>query len=237
MQGADGHDRLAATSASGDFGLDLALGPDERPVMLHDGDGWIDFGPAGGSYYYSRPRLPLTGTLTLDGEPLHVEGTAWFDHQWGDFISVGGGGWDWFAVNLDDGSDLMLSLVRAADGSYPLVHGTSVRADGRIEHLGPDAFTVEPIGTWTSPTTGATYPSGWHVRIPSQGLDLTLTPTVEDQELDTRATTGVVVLGGLAARDRHARWGADRRRCLRRADRLRPKRGRWRHHAHEGAGA
>ena len=164
--------------------------------MLHDGDGWIDFGPAGGSYYYSRPRLPLTGTLALDGRPLQVEGTAWFDHQWGDFISVGGGGWDWFAVNLDDGSDLMLSLVRAADGSYPLVHGTSVRADGRVEHLGSDAFTVEPIGTWTSQTTGATYPSGWHIRVPGQGLDLTLTPTVEDQELDTRASTGVVYWEG-----------------------------------------
>ncbi len=196
MQGAGGHDRIAAASASDGFALDLALGPDERPVMLHDGDGWIDFGPAGSSYYYSRPRLPLTGTLTLDGQPLQVEGTAWFDHQWGDFISVGGGGWDWFAVNLDDGSDIMLSLVRAADGSYPLVHGTSVRADGRIEHLGPDAFTVEPVGTWTSPSTGATYPSGWHVRVPGQGLDLTLTPTLEDQELDTRATTGVVYWEG-----------------------------------------
>ena len=196
MQGAGGHDRLAAASTTDGFGLDLALGPDERPVVLHDGDGWIDFGPAGGSYYYSRPRLPLTGTLTLDGQQLQVEGTAWFDHQWGDFISVGGGGWDWFAVNLDDGSDLMLSLVRSADGTYPLVYGTSVQADGRIEHLGPDAFTVEPIGSWTSPATGATYPSGWHVRIPGQDLELTLTPTVEDQELDTRATTGVVYWEG-----------------------------------------
>ena len=65
-----------------------------------------------------------------------VEGDAWFDHQWGDFISVGGGGWDWFAVNLDDGTDLTLSLVRAADGTYPLVYGTLVDADGTTRHLG-----------------------------------------------------------------------------------------------------
>ena len=57
-----------------------------------------------------------------------MTGTAWFDHQWGDFIAVGGGGWDWFAVNLDDGTDLTVSLVRAADGSYPLVYGTLVRS-------------------------------------------------------------------------------------------------------------
>ena len=62
--------------------------------------------------------------MTLDGRTLTVDGEAWFDHQWGDFISVGGGGWDWFAVNLADGTDLTLSLVRDADGTYPLVYGT-----------------------------------------------------------------------------------------------------------------
>ncbi len=67
---------------------------------------------------------------------------AWFDHQWGDFISVGGGGWDWFAVNLDDGTDLTLSLVRDADGTYPLVYGTLVEADGTTRHLDRDAFDV-----------------------------------------------------------------------------------------------
>jgi predicted secreted hydrolase len=140
--------------------------------------------------------MPAAGTLTLDGEPVRVEGSAWFDHQWGDFISVGGGGWDWFAANLDDGTDLTLSLVRAADGSYPLVYGTWVDPDGRTEHLGPDAFSVESTGSWTSPTTGASYPSGWRVSVPGKGLELTLTPTLDDQELDTRATTGVVYWEG-----------------------------------------
>ena len=64
--------------------------------------------------------MDVTGTLTFHGRPLAVTGEAWFDHQWGDFIAVGGGGWDWFAVNLDDGADLTLSLVRDADGTYPL---------------------------------------------------------------------------------------------------------------------
>src|SRR5204862_2816528 len=111
------------------FGLDLQLGQDAPPA-LHDEDGYVDFGPAGGSYYYSRTHMTATGTVTLGADALEVTGEAWFDHQWGDFISVGGGGWDWFAVNLDDGTDVTLSLVRGADGSYPLVYGTVVDPSG-----------------------------------------------------------------------------------------------------------
>jgi predicted secreted hydrolase len=134
--------------------------------------------------------------LTVDGTPLTVDGIAWFDHQWGDFISVGGGGWDWFALNLDDGTDLTLSLVRDADGSYPLIYGTEVAADGTISHLDRTAFTVGATGHWTSPLTGATYPAGWSVAIPGDDLEIRLTPTVAAQELDTRPTTGVVYWEG-----------------------------------------
>ena len=76
--------------------------------------------------------MTASGSLALGDRVLNVDGNAWFDHQWGDFIAVGGGGWDWFAVNLDDGTDLTLSLVRDADGSYPLVYGTLVDT-GRAE--------------------------------------------------------------------------------------------------------
>ncbi|MEW5991294.1 MAG: lipocalin family protein [Chloroflexota bacterium] len=167
------------------------------PVVLHGGNGWVDFGPAGGSYYYSRTRFAVSGLLLSDG-PHDVTGTAWFDHQWGDFISVGGGGWDWFAVNLDDGTDLTISLIRAADGGYPLVYGTLVDADGTVRHLERRAFEVEadPSRTWASPSTGATYPAGWTIRIPGEGLLIDLEPTVADQELDTRPTTGVVYWEG-----------------------------------------
>jgi predicted secreted hydrolase len=204
MAGADGTDHLAATlsateaTAAGiDGGLTLQLDLDAtKPPALHDTDGWIDFGPAGGSYYYSRTAMTASGSLVLGERTLDVEGSGWFDHQWGDFIAVGGGGWDWFAVNLDDGTDLTLSLVRDADGSYPLVYGTLVDADGRSEHLAPDAFTVEVADDWTSPRTGATYPADWRVGIPSEDLAIELEPTVADQELDTRATTGVIYWEG-----------------------------------------
>ncbi len=141
--------------------------------------------------------MDATGTITLDGQDIAVTGEAWFDHQWGDFISVGGGGWDWFAVNLDDGTDLTLSLVRDADGSYPLIYGTVVDPDGTTRHLDRDAFTVEVTDRWISPASGADYPAGWRIAIPAEGdLVIDLAPTVAAQELDTRATTGVVYWEG-----------------------------------------
>jgi predicted secreted hydrolase len=204
MAGSAGTDRLtaalapdeaAAAGLPGGLALDLRLQA-TKPPALHGRDGWIDFGPAGDSYYYSRTAMDAAGSLDLDGTTLAVDGSAWFDHQWGDFISVGGGGWDWFAVNLDDGSDLTLSLVRDADGTYPLIYGTVVAPDGGVRHLDRDAFSVTVTGRWVSPTTGADYPAGWTIRIPGEDLILALRPTVAGQELDTRATTGVVYWEG-----------------------------------------
>ncbi len=204
MTGSGGRDALSAvvgpaeavaTTMPNGFGLQLGLAP-LAPPALHGRDGWVDFGVAGGSYYYSRTRMTAGGTLVVNGERLAVTGTAWFDHQWGDFIAVGGGGWDWFALNLDDGTDLTVSLVRSTDGTYPLVYGTLVRPDGTARPILRDEISVVPIGHWTSSRTGAVYPSGWRVRIAGAALDVTVEPTVRDQELDTRPTTGVVYWEG-----------------------------------------
>jgi predicted secreted hydrolase len=203
MTGTGGNDTLSAaatpTEAAGDpsggFGLVLQLAA-TKPPALHGGDGYIDFGPAGGSYYYSRTAMTAAGTITVGDRALAVEGSAWFDHQWGDFIAVGAAGWDWFAINLDDGTDLTLSLVRAVDGSYPLVYGTIVDASGVARNLDAPAFSVSVTDHWTSPTTGTTYPAGWSVSLPGEGLTIDLAPTVGGQELDTRATTGVVYWEG-----------------------------------------
>ena len=183
-----------AASAGRDFGLDLSL--DETRPVLHDGDGWLDFSAAGGSYYYSRPRMPARGTLTLDGRPLAVTGQAWFDHQWGDFIAVGSGGWDWFAVSLADGTDLVLWLVRDGAGVYRLVYGTLRRPDRTVVYLPAEAFSVRATEHWTSPHSGAAYPAGWRIVVPGEDLTIDLSPTVADQELDTRPTSGVVYWEG-----------------------------------------
>jgi predicted secreted hydrolase len=204
MAGGGGRDHLtaavtpaeaAAAGSPGGLGLDLALEA-TKPAALHNTIGWIDFGPGGSSYYYSRTAMAASGSVVLDGATVEVAGTAWFDHQWGDFIAVGGGGWDWFAVNLDDGTDLTLSLVRNADGTYPLVYGTIVDPDGRFRNLPREAFTVDVTKRWTSPATGADYPAGWTLRIPGEALVIDLSPTVAAQELDTRPTTGVVYWEG-----------------------------------------
>ena len=187
--------RSTVTTGQGRLGLDLTTRP-TKPPALHDTDGWIDFGPAGGSYYYSRTANDAAGTLYLGSDTVPVDGTAWFDHQWGDFITFGGGGWDWFAVNLADGTDITLFLVRDADGSYPIVYGTHVDARGVTRHLPGDAFAVTATNTWTSPSSGATYPAGWTIQLPAEDLTIELQPTVADQELDTRTSTGVVYWEG-----------------------------------------
>lgn len=204
MRGSNGRDAIAyslspaeAAAAGSPGGMALALMlTATKPAALHDGDGYVGFGPAGGSYYYSRTRMDATGSLTLDGATYAVEGVAWFDHQWGDFIAIGGGGWDWFAIELDDGTDLMIDLIRAADGSYPYAYGTLIAADGSVRDLAADEMSIDATGSWTSPATGARYPSGWRVRVPGEALDLRLAPTIPDQELDTRATTGVLYWEG-----------------------------------------
>lgn len=197
LSGANGTDRIEATlapeeaaAAGAPFGLALDLRA-MKAAVLHDGDGFVDFGPAGSSYYYSRTRMAATGELQLDGERLSVEGIAWFDHQWGDFVSVGAGGWDWFAINLDDGTDITLSVVRDERGRATLEYGTLVDATGVARRLDGSEFEAEAIASWTSQRSGRDYPLHWRIVLPGEHLSIELVPTVTDQELDTRPTTGV----------------------------------------------
>lgn len=179
------------------YAIDLFL-RDLKPPALQQGTGLIDFGPAGSSFYYSRTRIEVTGTLTVDGEPLAVTGLAWMDHQWGDFLVLGGqgGGWDWFSFQFDDGRDLMISLLRRADGSWFLPYATLVEVDGRTVDLPSEAFSVEVLDHWTSPATGTVYPSRWRVRVPEYGIDFIATPTIPDQELLTTESTAVIYWEG-----------------------------------------
>lgn len=150
---------------------------DEKPPALHHG-GFIAYGAAGGSYYYSRTRIAVTGEV--QGQP--VTGMAWMDHQWGNFV-VSGGGWDWYSLQLADRTELMLYVLRSPTGATSGVYGTQVLADGTVRDLEPGAVQVEVTGHWTSPHTGAVYPSGWVVSLPNQGVSLTVEPKVKDQEL------------------------------------------------------
>ncbi len=164
----------------GVYELELVLSPVKPPVLQH-GDGYTAYGFGGYTYYYSRPRMAARGTLTIDGEPLAVEGTAWFDHQWGSLSGAVDTGWDWFAIQLDDSREIMLFTVRA-DGSEALAGGTYTDAACQSAEIAPDELEVTPLGEWTSPHTGCTYPSGWAISV--RDLELMVTPVMEDQEVD-----------------------------------------------------
>lgn len=202
LAGSNGSDRIEASlspeeaeAAGRSFGLALDL-DSTKPAVLHDHDGFVDFAEAGSSYYYSRTRLTAAGSLTVDGTTFDVEGIAWFDHQWGDFISVGRGGWNWFAINLDDGTDITVSDVIDEQASSVLTYGTVVTPDGTATRIDASAIRVGSggFGGWTSPTTGRTWTTHWTIAIAPYFLNLDA--TVQDQELDTRATTGVVYWEG-----------------------------------------
>lgn len=209
LAGSNGTDHIEAAlspeeaEASGRaFGLSLDL-RSTKPPALHDHDGFVDFADAGSSYYYSRTRLDASGTLTVDGHELRVDGIAWFDHQWGDFVSVGGGGWNWFAINLDDGTDITVSQVLDQQANQVLTYGTRIAPDGTVSSIPGDVIGLGGGGafdTWTSPRTGRSWASQWTLFISTDPFvsadQLDLRATLDGQELDTRATTGVVYWEG-----------------------------------------
>ncbi len=164
--------------------LDLGLSSGANPV-LHAGIGWFST-PTGWSYYYSWPDMPVTGSLTVNGREYSVDGTGWFDHQWGDFFTVGApGGWQWMGLHLGDGQTLMITETRNPDGTAGTVFGTWADGDGDTRVLTDvDGITIEVHDRWRSPTTGADYPSRWRLIVDSLGLDVEIEPVVAAQEVD-----------------------------------------------------
>jgi len=192
-KGGNGHDTLSA--AFDDQGFALSLTSTKAPVLQH-GDGYHDYDVGGYTWYYSRERMAATGTVTVGGEQRPVTGEAWFDHQWGDLLATSTEGWDWFALQLDDGREIMLFLVNGADD----VIGGSITDDGcHTREIAPDELTVTAHGEWTSPASGCTYPMGWDVTIGDETF--VITPVREDQELPNSFKTyweGASVVSGAA---------------------------------------
>ncbi|MGH8495418.1 MAG: lipocalin-like domain-containing protein [Gammaproteobacteria bacterium] len=191
--------RLNARDKS--MALDLTL-TTSKPVVLNGDAGLSRKGPAPGdaSYYYSFTRLAASGGITVDGESFDVEGRAWLDREWssgalGEHLS----GWDWFALQLDDGTDIMFYRLRRKDGDVdPFSAGSLVAADGSRRALGAHDVTIESSGSWTSPDSGVTYPMGWRLRLPNESIVLDVQPYVEAQEMDlsVRYWEGAVRVAG-----------------------------------------
>ncbi|MBR0568978.1 hypothetical protein J5J83_22860 [Azoarcus sp. L1K30] len=176
--------------ADKDFTLALDL-TDAREPVLHTAKGSmtpgrLDFGEAGMSYYYSRPRLAASGTVALaGGKAVAVKGAVWFDHQWGDF-EASRLAWNWFALQLDDGSELMVYELFDADGKLAGLHGTR-SSPGKVRALGPADIVLTPHGAWKSPQSGVRYPAQWTMKL-AEG-ELTITPLRIESEFNGLETT------------------------------------------------
>jgi predicted secreted hydrolase len=197
-------DTYRLRAAEEGISLDLIL-RDSKGIILQGDQGYSRKGPEPGnaSLYYSQTRLESQGTLTVGGQPYPVSGLSWLDREIStSVLSEGQVGWDWFAVQLDDGSELMAFYLRRADGSVdPFSSGTYIRPDGSTVPLTREDFTITPRGTWRSPRSGGEYPASWEIRIPALDLSLAIQPLLADQELNLSYTywEGAVQITGTRA--------------------------------------
>ncbi|WP_241672969.1 lipocalin-like domain-containing protein [Lacisediminimonas profundi] len=203
-----------------EFSFALKLAPTQS-VMLQGEQGYSRKGPqtAQASYYYSKPQLRVTGTLTRAGQAVSVSGDAWLDHEWSSTVlDERAAGWDWVGANLDDGSALMMFRIRGKnegksgdknggknrpkgagkngpkDGEQIWAHAVLRDAAGRVTRFDPGQVSFTPLRNWRSPRTGASYPVSAVFR--TGDTEWRLNPLQDDQELDSRASTGSVYWEG-----------------------------------------
>lgn len=172
--------------------VDLRMEP-LKPLVLQGDRGLSQKGaePGNASFYYSYTRLRTEGTITVGDEVFAVAGSSWLDREWStSALDESQAGWDWFALQLNDGRDLMVYRLRGKDGSTdPLSEGVLVAPDGSARRLGVDDFELEVLDSWTSPVDGAVYPSTWRVQVDpaatgGESIDLVVRPVLRDQEMN-----------------------------------------------------
>ncbi|MDD5559403.1 lipocalin-like domain-containing protein [Candidatus Methylomirabilis sp.] len=181
------------------YAINLTL-TQTKPPAIHGSNG-VSQKAAGlghASHYYSLTRMAVEGTLTVAEKRQAVAGSAWMDHEFGSSqLTASQVGWDWFAIQLTDGVELMLYQLRLTDGRPdPCSSGSLIHPDGRIEHLPLSAFQLTPQEVWQSPKSGGRYPIRWRIQVPSRRLDLSVRAAFPDQELDTRGSTLVTYWEG-----------------------------------------
>jgi predicted secreted hydrolase len=183
--GDDAAIRLAARHDG--VAIDLRLVAQKGPVA-HGDRGLDRKGPEPGnaSYYYSLSRLTASGTITTPSGDSAVAGFAWMDREWGtSALSPGVAGWDWFALHLSDGRDLMFYRLRESDGSAsPFSGGSLIDAQGSRRALAAQDVDLRVLDLWRSPKSGARYPVRWRLSVPSAQIELEIEPYLHDQEVD-----------------------------------------------------
>lgn len=203
LREADG--RYRVTLPARDFRFDLTFTP-TQPILLQGAQGYSRKGPKPeqASYYYSEPHLQVSGAITRNGKAVTVTGSAWLDHEWSSTVlDPKAVGWDWVGANLGDGRALMAFRIRASDGSSLWQHATLREKDGRLRQLNADAIRFTPVRYWRSPRTQAKYPVEVTLEIGQQRWQLR--PLQDDQELDSRQSTGAVYWEGAVTLERDGR--------------------------------
>jgi predicted secreted hydrolase len=186
-----------------DVAIDLTL-TSAKPLVLQGENGWDRKEPEPGnaSYYYSYTRLIARGELNIGGAAVDVSGSAWMDREWSSSaLGPDLAGWDWCALQLSDGSELMLYRLRRKDGrASSFSKAAVIGPDGERRSYGAGEFSFEPRRWWTSPRTKVKYPVAWSIAIPAEDLSLEIEPRLDDQELDltVRYWEGAVSASGRA---------------------------------------
>ncbi len=167
--------------------IDLTL-IDRKGPVLHGVNGYSQKGPDPGnsSNYYSQTRLATSGRIILDDKSYTVSGFSWKDHEYStSALSENQVGWDWFAIQLEDDTELKVFNLRREDGTAdPYGSGSFIDENAEVVPLTFEDFSIVPTGTWKSSHSGAEYPSGWKISVPRLGLTLNVHPLVKDQELN-----------------------------------------------------
>ncbi|MCF8109245.1 MAG: carotenoid 1,2-hydratase [Desulfohalobiaceae bacterium] len=188
-----GPDRHELKAAVPDLRLDLQLSPVKGPV-LHGNGGYSQKGsrPSSASCYVSFPRLQAAGQVDLNGTVFAVRGQAWMDHEFtSSLIEEGLQGWDWFGLQLNRRTEIMLYRLRLKQGGvHPASAGSVIGPEGTVQTLSSTDFTLEVLDFWESPQTGIRYPSGWRLRIRPLDLELRVLPRLDKQEMQTRESSG-----------------------------------------------
>ncbi len=190
--------RYRTRIATEHFEFDLVLIA-TQPVLLQGDAGFSRKGPwpEQASHYYSLPQLAVSGQLKRDGKSASVRGRAWFDHEWSNsLLGAEAVGWDWIGMNLDDGSALTAFRLRRADGNALYAGGSFRRADGRLIVFGPDEVRFTAERTWRSAASNAVYPVAWTLQTPAGRFGVT--SLLDNQELDSRNSTGSIYWEGLS---------------------------------------